>query len=77
MTKYNYNQKYTVHKYWGRRPWFVVRQLIKKYTTENELVLDSFCGSGTTVIESLILKRRAIGVDLNPMSKFITETTIE
>ncbi len=78
MPDFHYKRKYAkIHRYWGRRPWYVIRPLIQKYSKENDLILDSFCGSGTTIIESLILKRRAIGFDLNPMSKFLTETTIE
>ena len=43
----------------------VVRNLILKYTKENDLVLAPFCGSGTTLIESKLLKRYSIGIDIN------------
>ncbi|HOQ27586.1 MAG TPA: DNA methyltransferase, partial [Armatimonadota bacterium] len=76
MAKQSYFQsRYLAHKYWGRRPWYVVRGLIQENTNEGDLVLDSFCGSGTTVIEALATGRRAIGVDLNPMACFITRVT--
>jgi 16S rRNA G966 N2-methylase RsmD len=39
-------------------------------------VLDPFGGSGVTLIEALILKRRAIHVDINPLTKFIIETLL-
>lgn len=43
---------------------FVSRQLLT-FTRPGDLVLDPFCGRGTTVLESLIQNRRAIGSDVN------------
>lgn len=43
----------------------VPRNLILKYTTENDVILDPFCGSGTTLIECKLLKRYGVGVDIN------------
>jgi DNA-cytosine methyltransferase len=67
---------YLMHKYWGRKPHNVVSHYIKLFTNEGDKVLDPFMGSGVTIIESAKLKRNSIGVDLNPMSKFITDNTI-
>ena len=47
--------------------------LIQSLSKENETVLDPFCGSGTTIIEALKLKRNAIGIDINPVGTFIAE----
>ena len=38
----------------------VPRNLILKYTRENDIVLDPFCGSGTTLIETKLLNRRGV-----------------
>ncbi len=43
----------------------VPRNLILKYTKEKEIVLDPFCGSGTTMIECKLLNRKGIGIDIN------------
>lgn len=67
---------YLMHKYWGRKPHNVVSNYIENYTNENDIVLEPFMGSGVTVIEALKLKRRAVGIDINPMSKFIVQNTI-
>lgn len=67
---------YLMHKYWGRKPHNVVSYYISHYTKKGETVLEPFMGSGVTVIEALKLKRNVIGIDLNPMSKFIVENSI-
>ena len=66
---------YLMHKYWARKPHNVVSEYIENYTKEGEIVLDPFCGSGPTPIESIKLGRKGIGVDLNPISTFVTRMT--
>ena len=43
----------------------IPKNLILKYTKQNDLILDCFAGSGTTLIEEKLLNRNAIGVDIN------------
>ncbi|MBM2816115.1 MAG: methylase domain protein [Ignavibacteria bacterium] len=62
-----------VHGYFTKQSWNVVHEYIRTYTQPGDLVLDPFSGSGITVIESLMLDRKAIHVDLNPLSGFIVE----
>jgi len=66
---------YLMHKYWARKPHNVVREYVERYSKQGEIVLDPFCGSGVTVIEALKAGRKAIGVDLDPVSIFITRMT--
>ncbi len=66
---------YLMHKYWARKPHNVINDLIQFFTKEGEIVLDPFVGSGVTVIESIKLNRKAIGVDINPISFHIIEGT--
>jgi len=67
---------YTMAKYWARRPWNVFRELTSHYTSTGDIVLDPFCGGGVTVVESLILRRKVIGVDINPLATYITEKEV-
>jgi hypothetical protein len=46
---------------------FVAEQLLS-YTRPKDLVFDPFCGRGTTVLESLLNYRSAIGSDVNPVA---------
>lgn len=67
---------YTMHKYFARRPWNVFNELISHYSAPGEIVLDPFAGGGVTVVESLKLKRKAIGVDVNPLATYITSMEV-
>ena len=46
--------------YRGNCPPQVPRNLIMKYTNEGDIVLDTFCGSGTTRIETKLLNRKGV-----------------
>lgn len=49
-------------------------RLIGQYSKKEEFVLDPFAGGGTTLIEGLVLQRRMLGVDINPVSYLIMKT---
>nr|WP_262430899.1 DNA methyltransferase [Paratissierella segnis] len=53
-------------KYRGNWSPYIPRNLILRYSMENDVVLDPFLGSGTTLIETKLLKRKGIGIDINP-----------
>ena len=46
--------------------------LIHELSSAGETVADIFCGSGTTLLEALYLKRRAIGIDASPLAVLIS-----
>ncbi|MEN2775579.1 TRM11 family SAM-dependent methyltransferase [Acetivibrio clariflavus] len=53
-------------KYRGNWSPFIPRNVILRYSTEGEIVLDQFVGSGTTLVEAKLLNRKSIGIDINP-----------
>jgi hypothetical protein len=67
---------YLIHKYWARKPHNVVSEYIRHYSKESEIVLDPFGGSGVTAMEAIKVGRKAISIDLNPMSAFLVENTL-
>ena len=55
---------------------YVPRNLILRYSKENDLILEQFLGSGTTLIEAKLLNRRAIGIDINDEALKISKNRI-
>lgn len=54
----------------------IVSRLTEKYTKEGDLIVDPFGGCGTTLVESKIMGRKSIGVDINPVAVLITKAKI-
>ncbi len=46
-----------------QKPVLLLEYLIKTYTNENDLVLDSCCGSGSTLVAAKNLNRQFIGIE--------------
>lgn len=57
--------------YKGATPSYIIWNLIQRYTGEKDLVVDPFCGSGTTLDVARDLNRRALGYDVHPSRKDI------
>ena len=51
--------------YWGNFIPQIPHQMMLRYTKEDDWVLDTFVGSGTTLIECRRLGRQGIGIELN------------
>lgn len=55
---------------------YIPRNLILRYSKEGDTVLDPFLGSGTTLVETKLLKRKGIGIDINPDSIKISQENL-
>lgn len=63
--------------YFAMFPESFVREQVENFSRKGEWVFDPFCGRGTTVLESLMLGRRAAGSDINPVAYCITRAKAE
>ena len=61
--------------FFAKKQWPIVQEYIKYYTFPGDLVCDPFAGSGVTPVEALVLGRRAVAGDINPVARFITRMT--
>jgi site-specific DNA-methyltransferase (adenine-specific) len=48
-----------------QKPVTALKPLIETFTQKNELILDPFCGSGSTLLAAKILDRRYLGIELD------------
>ena len=59
-------------RYQGRTPAYVIWNLLERYTRPGDLVVDPFCGGGTTLDVARSLGREALGFDVAPHRPDIT-----
>jgi len=52
-------------EYRGNWSPYIPRNVILKYSKPGEIVLDYFCGAGTTAVECKLLGRKCISIDIN------------
>ena len=65
-----------IHRYSGKFIPQIAKRAMEIISMEGELILDPYCGSGTTLLEGLIAKRRVVGIDLNPIAVLISKSKI-
>jgi len=49
-----------------QKPLGVMKWILERYSQPNNLILDPFCGSGTTCVAAKMLGRRYIGIEISP-----------
>ncbi len=64
---------HSIHPYPAKFIPQIPNALIQELSSVGETVADIFCGSGTTLLEALQLKRNAIGIDANPLAALISQ----
>ena len=63
-----------LHEYRGKFFPQLVRSLMNiAQLQKDSVVLDPMCGSGTTLVEARLSGRRSLGLDMNPLSVFVTD----
>jgi site-specific DNA-methyltransferase (cytosine-N4-specific) len=70
------NTRYYTHNYHTYSAKYIPQiphYLISNLTKRNDIILDNFIGSGTTLVESKILGRHAIGIDINPLACLVAK----
>ena len=62
-----------LHPYPARMIPQIARRLIHRYSKPGDTIWDPFCGSGSTLVESMLAERKSIGTDLNPFAVFLSK----
>ncbi len=64
---------HNIHRYSGKFIPQIAGKAIELLTTKGDLVLDSYMGSGTTLLEATLRERDSVGIDLNPLAVLISK----
>ncbi len=71
------NKHGIIHKWYGYLedfPYWLIENKIREYDIKKgSMVLDPFCGSGTTLVAANMLNIDAIGFDTNPLMAFVSQ----
>ncbi|MGD6935200.1 MAG: DNA methyltransferase [Candidatus Bathyarchaeia archaeon] len=62
--------------YIGKMKSTMAREIIKKYSSPGDLILDPFAGSGAVGLESAIAGRKVICTDINPYAVILTKAKL-
>lgn len=60
-----------------QKPVLLLNQILNIVTDENDLVVDPFCGSGTTCVSAKSLKRQFIGIDISKDAVELANSRLE
>ena len=71
----NFTRKNKVHQ--AEKPELLIEKMILNSTKENDIILDTFVGSGTTPSVCKRLKRNFVGIELSPEYVRIAEKRIQ
>lgn len=64
---------YLMHSYHqGKKPHDAIRQYVRHFTDEGDIVLDPFSGSGGTALAAILENRKAVAIDRSPAATFVT-----
>jgi DNA modification methylase len=71
----NDTNEYThgLHLYPAKLHPYIARRLINQYGTNGQMMLDPFCGSGTTLIEARLAGLNSVGYDVNPTARIMSQ----
>jgi len=64
------------HSFPAKFPFQLPRKFIKELTNPGAIVLDPMVGSGTTILEALLLGRAGIGYDIDPLALLISTVKV-
>lgn len=66
-----------LHAFAAKCPPPLARWAIEEYSRPGELVVDPFCGSGTTLVEARLTGRHSVGCDLDPLACLLSQVKAE
>jgi site-specific DNA-methyltransferase (adenine-specific) len=60
-----------------QKPILLLDKIVQLTTDENDIILDPFCGSGTTLVSAVLNNRQYIGIDNNPAAVELSKNRLK
>lgn len=73
MVRFTNHRLHALCPYFAMFPPYFAREMILRHTSLGDVVLDPFSGRGTTLLESVLLGRQGLALDINPVAACITK----
>ena len=67
----------TEGKHPTQKPEYLLERIVLASTEDGQIILDPFCGSGTTGVEALKYGRKFIGIEINEEYMAISKRRLE
>ena len=64
---------HSLHPYPAKFPASLAGNILSRFARPGDMVLDPFCGSGTTIVEARLRGMRAVGVDINGLACLVSK----
>lgn len=73
--KVNYSplSQFPIHRWFKYREGYSIELINSLINKKDKIILDPFCGCGSTLLSAKINNKDAYGIDINPVSAFVTE----
>lgn len=70
------NDLHSVCSFYGKLKPAIAHHLVKTFTSEKDIILDCFTGSGTVPFEAALLGRKSFGIDINPIAVVLSKAKV-
>lgn len=77
LVNYSPKSDFPVHRWFKYREGYSIDLISSLIYDDDTKILDPFCGCGSTLIASKIKNKDAIGIDINPISVFVSKVKVE
>ena len=77
LVNYSPNSDLPIHRWFKYREGYSIDLITSLIDDNDTKILDPFCGCGSTLIGSKIKGKDAVGIDINPISVFVSKVKVE
>lgn len=77
LVNYSPKSDFPIHRWFKYREGYSIELISSLIKNNDQMILDPFCGCGSTLISAKINNKNAAGIDINPVSVFVSKVKVE